>query len=298
MSEDIKETGIDEYPDIAEALQQDWNIFNVSSESLLDYLNELFLEEYGEFNQLFDSQVIIESQLSGEDEENNIFYRESWIEFCNEFKFNNRFFPKKNFNLSDLELIINKHANFWTGLFFRGRFCEVENKVISPEKMGKPPINKAKAGRANPPGISYLYLCSDQETCAFEIRAKESDNITIGKFYIRDSINLVDLNSDMFSPFATGEEFPQVYRFINVLYMLSKELSKLVEPDNDIVDYLPTQYLCEWIKNLGFDGIRYNSSRGKGSNYVIFKDEKLVCLESYLYKVSGENKLEEEKKGR
>ncbi|WP_367118045.1 RES family NAD+ phosphorylase [uncultured Chryseobacterium sp.] len=43
-------------------------------------------------------------------------------------------------------------------------------------------------------------------------------------------------------------------------------------------DYLPTQYLCEYIKFLEFDAIEYNSSMNKGRyNLAIFSDEKLVC---------------------
>ncbi len=42
----------------------------------------------------------------------------------------------------------------------------------------------------------------------------------------------------------------------------------------DEFEYLPTQYLCEYIRELGYDGIRFCSSVKKGGiNVVIFDTE-------------------------
>lgn len=62
-----------------------------------------------------------------------------------------------------------------------------------------------------------------------------------------------------------------VLSYIHLLETLSKELSKLVLPNRHEIDYIPTQFLCEFIKSVGkYDGILFNSSFGMGENYVFY----------------------------
>lgn len=45
----------------------------------------------------------------------------------------------------------------------------------------------------------------------------------------------------------------------------------------DDFEYLPTQYLCEYIRELGFDGIRFGSSvKHGGINVIIFDTDDLT----------------------
>ena len=42
-------------------------------------------------------------------------------------------------------------------------------------------------------------------------------------------------------------------------------------PNENPLEYVPTQYLCEFVKSLGVGGIRYRSSlRPEGWNIVLF----------------------------
>ena len=61
------------------------------------------------------------------------------------------------------------------------------------------------------------------------------------------------------------------------------------------LEYLPTQYLCEFIKHVEiklkdrtfkFDGVIYKSSVGTGINYAIFNDEKLDIVDVLLYEIT------------
>ena len=46
------------------------------------------------------------------------------------------------------------------------------------------------------------------------------------------------------------------------------------------LDYLPTQYICEYIKFIGFDGVEYGSAMNKGGiNIAIFDDSKFECVD-------------------
>ncbi len=72
------------------------------------------------------------------------------------------------------------------------------------------------------------------------------------------------------------------------LLKLGDELSKPVRRQDVNLDYLPTQYLCEFIKSeLGFDAVEYKSAMNpEGHNLAIFNDSKLECVGAKFYKVN------------
>jgi hypothetical protein len=47
-----------------------------------------------------------------------------------------------------------------------------------------------------------------------------------------------------------------------------------VLPSGAAIDYIPSQYLCEFIKTRGFDGVVYRSSVSDGINLALFDPEK------------------------
>ena len=52
------------------------------------------------------------------------------------------------------------------------------------------------------------------------------------------------------------------------------------------MDYLPTQYLAEYIKARGFEGIEYISTiHPDGFNLAIFNGEKLNCIKAELFEI-------------
>ena len=52
--------------------------------------------------------------------------------------------------------------------------------------------------------------------------------------------------------------------------------------------YLPTQYLAEEIKNMGFDGLRFNSSLHSGGiNVVLFDPEACKAVSSDLVEIKS-----------
>ena len=52
------------------------------------------------------------------------------------------------------------------------------------------------------------------------------------------------------------------------------------------LEYIPTQYLIEYIKHLGYDGVLYSSSLAEGTNLVIFDQEKMECTEAKFFKIT------------
>ncbi|NOR46011.1 MAG: RES domain-containing protein [Candidatus Delongbacteria bacterium] len=80
-----------------------------------------------------------------------------------------------------------------------------------------------------------------------------------------------------------------IYQNMTYLNELSNELSRPVNPNDINLEYLPSQYLCEFIKQVGYDGIIYKSSLSKGSNYVIFNDHKFKNDVIHQFKISDLN---------
>ena len=74
------------------------------------------------------------------------------------------------------------------------------------------------------------------------------------------------------------------------MYAISKEFSY---PNyGNPQDYIPTQYLCEYLRQKGFDGIRYKSAVSpEGTNLIIFytdsADKAYKIVESRVFEVEN-----------
>jgi RES domain-containing protein len=59
--------------------------------------------------------------------------------------------------------------------------------------MGAPPSKKARAGRMNPAGISYLYLAFEQETALAEVIGSPPCTAIIAQFQTLHELRILDL---------------------------------------------------------------------------------------------------------
>ena len=162
-------------------------------------------------------------------------------------------------------------------VLFRARISR-NNEEFTCKDLGKPPNEKSRGGRANPQGIPYLYVASDSMTAISEVRPNITDKVTVGKFMLHDSLSIVDLrNPSIDSPFRFRYNLRHYLMHLGFLRILSLEISKPISPKAAELDYLPLQYLCEFIKNQDYDGVAYESSLTDGYNVAIFLDDKLEC---------------------
>lgn len=72
-------------------------------------------------------------------------------------------------------------------------------------------------------------------------------------------------------------------------YALSQLYSKPVTEDDDTLDYIPTQYIAEFVKRIGYDGIVFKSSLYNDENsvnVVIFNFDKCEAVGSVVYDVT------------
>ena len=279
-----------------ECIARDWeNLFRIEDSSKIKHLLENICIEELEINpSLMEALVdfLYGDELVGNQEIN-------WDVFVKEIKFKNRFFIENKIDLSLLEQLFKRHEKPYKKgkVFHRARIYEGE-QMFGKEKMGKPPVEKSTPGRANPKGISYLYLSNDWATTLYETRASLYDYVTIAEFRIKEDINVLNLRSTTkISPFKLDDDdIGEYLKHKKYLSKLEKELSKPIRRQDSELDYLPTQYLCEFIKLIGFDGVEFRSSLNPdGYNLAIFNDDNFECVKTTLHEVKSVKFISEKK---
>jgi hypothetical protein len=213
----------------------------------------------------------------------------SWSKFSDEIKHINRFHLNNNLDLDKLKSLFKHFAKDLPKgkKFNRARICE-STKGFLPKEMGNPPIEKAKSGRANPMGISYLYLGSDLETTLYEARASLFDFVCVGEFRLEENIQVINLSKNTYDPFilAENDSLEEVMMHSQFIEKLNQELSKPRRRNDSELDYLPTQYLSELIKSMGYAGIEYQSSLySSGYNLAIFTPKIFKCINVKVYDI-------------
>ena len=199
-----------------------------------------------------------------------------WYDFQKNLKENNRFFIDNEFQ-QKLENVIQRHSihlNSGTDLYrARINYSLPLEKPIPIEKMGAPPKDNAKANRASPIGISYLYTSLDEKICVSEVRPSIGQFVTIAKFMVRKKL----LIASFYDAFAGVSDEYVDYLAMNINATFSRPI---IFGESEI-EYLPFQFISELIKRLDYDGIQYSSnfktsiSERNQTNLVLF-DENLV----------------------
>lgn len=235
---------------------------------------------------------------------------EYWNKFEEYIKHDRRFFLNFDFLPFDLEeLFRNTETRIPQGtILFRARIGGViDGRILNPyplEEMLKPPAMLAGQGRANPTGISYLYLASDVNTALVEVKASVGDYVTIAEIQIlgkkgstgtTDLLKVSDFIKDPYeyiNPFDNDAESKR--ESIRMLSALNERISKPVNNKTAPLEYIPTQFLTELVRDLGFDGIKFRSSiHEKGYNYAFFysdEDKGSIFVEkTYLVEVTNHN---------
>jgi hypothetical protein len=223
--------------------------------------------------------------------QHDAFAVQEWEDFREELKHRNRFFPKNIQTTGQLtELFgyfVAPPANIPSKVF-RARICE-QPIAYSLNEMGNPPAALTSNGRANPIGIPCLYVASDIDTAIAEIRPNKGEKVCVAEFEVDEKIKLVDLRSPRktVSPFDLFEEqIKLLRRYMEYLCRLSEELTLPVLPKSAHLEYLPSQYLCEFIKHCEYDGVIYRSAMRAGVNYAIFNDAKMAGIDVHQYRIN------------
>ncbi len=197
-----------------------------------------------------------------------------WESLRDELMYKNRWFLDEAIDTDRLkELLSHLIADELPTKWYRARI-RAGDVDYSIAEMGAPPKRLATPGRANPPGIPYLYVASLPEAAIAEVRPHTGETACVADFTIPPPLKAIDLRDPrkLVSPFllADASAVGQLRADIPFLERLGSELTRPVLPQGAAIDYLPSQYLCEFIKKCGFDGVVYRSSVSAGINLALF----------------------------
>ncbi|MBB6634140.1 RES family NAD+ phosphorylase [Cohnella thailandensis] len=289
-----------EFPDeekrlLVNELTDRWHIFSnkLTSTEVYRIIRALCAEKYTSMPSLFDARVGI-AELNDKEylQDHSLLRSNSWDDFVKNVKNHNRF------HSNHIELtVLNRYCSFIRKVYkkgtilYRGRISSEDGFPI--DQMGAPPSDKVTAGRANSAGIRCLYLANDLDTTVHEIRAGIFDYVSIGKFELMQDIVVVDLKAiDHISPFIEG--FDKLEHAINKEHLnrINMEIGRALRRSDSVLDYIPTQYIADFIKSIlhegkpEYAGIEYNSTINlTGQNLAIFYPELFVCTDVEVYHI-------------
>lgn len=164
---------------------------------------------------------------------------------------------------------------------FRARILPKDVDKYQKKEMGCPPPELATAGRANPAGIPYLYLCTDEKTTYYEVRAAYLDRLSIGTFRIKRDLKIVDFSTkvSLYYVYSDGGDLTSTIVSKLILGEISSDMSRPMRRFDSEQEYIPTQMICEYCKLMvDADGVSFKSSvYEKGRNYVLFDKDNAKC---------------------
>lgn len=151
------------------------------------------------------------------------------------------------------------------GLWFKSR-PKKNKKIYRLVDMQAAPVGCSSDGRYNHAGQSVLYLANHEETAMCETIDDLTllNDIWIQKYEINIS-NILDLTHDW-------DNLGPSTSAVIVALLSGIALSQKVEARNCTwkPEYFITRFISDCARAAGFNGIRYNSTRGVGTNLVIF----------------------------
>jgi hypothetical protein len=267
-------------------IQRNWNLFR-EEQCGRSILNELLSRCKNSLINSANVAVGFSDEIS-----DNINY---WFKLRDELKWERRYLTDIQYLTDELggdgfferKVVVGKDASF-----FRARLHRNANeRMFDERKMFCPPKELSTAGRANPMGIPYLYLSDNEETILYEIRASFLDEVSVASFSVNPKLGRNVVISDfteiptLFHPNGVNKRIKSTL----LKQLISKDLSKPMRRYDSELDYIPTQFICEFIRVFtDVDGIKFKSSLHKfGNNLVIFDQHIMGCTDVKRVQVSA-----------
>ena len=255
--------------DILSILQRDWNLF--VNDGVGRVIVKYFIDQLGvgySIDEKVDYNSIIKDNV------------QIWDDLKGKVKEESRFFTSLA-SFDDLQLIKYNYTIPVGTQLYRARVIPSDKEKLEIEEMGCPPAKITPAGRANPLGIPYLYLCQEEETCYYEVRAIYLDRLSIGTFNVTKELKILDFTRKMSLYVAntmSSNLATEISKF-KLIQRISNDLSKPLRRFDTELEYVPTQLICEFCKLNEIDGIRFNSSLHVGGvNIVLFDSSSAECV--------------------
>ena len=184
---------------------------------------------------------------------------------------------------------------------YRSRIIENEEKIGNEDGFWGygakdsfvPPAKVTRDLRANYRYIPYLYCSNLPYISLVEVRPHIGSNVSIATINVKSSLKLLDFTIKNQS-LKLLDQKKKLFEDLSMLF------SKPVKSDDDTIDYIPTQYIAEYVKALNYDGIAYRSSltpefddsdhdsdaKIDGYNIVVFNYDKCEPISSNVVTVA------------
>ena len=193
---------------LVDAIQSKWGMFSEKSygETILSHI----ISKYS-------LPIVTTDSVSYSDEVQSKI--DIWHRIKTDLMTKNRFFVEYD-DFEKLQIFPEQYSlNLHEGeILYRARITEEGKTKMRSNEMGCPPYKKASAGRANPLGIPYLYLCKDIKTTYYEIKPMA----------IEDAQIKLEEQGNLFLPFINVETSK-----VNVIYKLKDGKNfGISEPEN------------------------------------------------------------------
>lgn len=262
-----------------EAMQRDWSLF-AENVDYKDIVNAALASKKNGITKT--SKVALVDDVLGE---------KDWESLKDGIKYKYRFF------FDSLECNLDKYINSANdtikegAILYRARINQNGVEQYEPSDMGCPERNLCTAGRANPQGISYLYLAEDADTTLYEVRSTLLDSVTVGSFKTLKPINIFDFSNitGLFETYndSVGKDMTEKIRRKRFLDSVRADMSKPLTRYDSTLEYVPTQFICEYCRLNGIDGIRFQSAMHKtGMNIVLFNPSDVECVGVDVFKIN------------
>lgn len=174
---------------------------------------------------------------------------------------------------------------------YRSRVFQSEDglkeALCRPEaRIGSPPTKMARAGRMNAQGISVFYGATKADVAIAEVRPPVGSRVVVARFDITRELRLLDLTAandvheegSIFDP-SLKERLHRA----EFLRSLGRRMARPVMPDDEGIDYLPTQAVADFLATANdprLDGIIFPSAQVEdGYNVVLFHESARVAEE-------------------
>lgn len=199
--------------------------------------------------------------------------------------------------LSTLEKAADANLNFRLVMdpgrkFYRAQNHKQEDRFmpVPKERLTAPPPHLARAGRANPSGISVLYAAEDIVTAISEVRPFMGGYVSVALCTARNPLFMFDLTAKI--GVSGRDPCEPSFKTEVELAILTAELDRAyaqpVAPFTPERDYAPTQIVAENLSKAGYSGIKYRSElRPGGINYAFFDPRDLGVEFHESFKVTG-----------
>lgn len=220
-------------------------------------------------------------------------------EFIKEIQYNNRN-PRDTKALQLLddvstnpEILIDINTNL-----YRCRIITDDSKInneknfygYNAEDSFIPPVNQTKDLRANYRYIPYLYCANNPYIALVETRPRIGALVSIATIVNEKPIRLLDFTIQN-KPSKMSDAKKNLFLDLSTLF------STPIANEDDILDYIPTQFIAEYVKNIGYDGIAFSSSLTpevnkahlERYNIVVFNYMKCNVIKSNIVKITGIN---------